>query len=164
MTASNSFSGLKVLEHTSSIIYDHSVFLIHSILSRIFVCYTYLKRTLDKNIDSCSNRSVSLRQINLASRHHHHLLDKLFQSVMADYQSTSYQQRRLAHRPATRPASATATQTIRQTPLLRLRAEPEEPAADRRRIQWAEDVVDNEGMGKKKSKGRPQIAPYSLPS
>ncbi|KAF2720790.1 hypothetical protein K431DRAFT_304040 [Polychaeton citri CBS 116435] len=31
---------------------------------------------------------------------------------------------------------------------LRLRAEPEE----RRRIQWAEDVVDNEGMGKKSSK------------
>lgn len=24
---------------------------------------------------------------------------------------------------------------------------------ERRRIQWAEDVVDNEGMGKKKSKG-----------
>jgi protein phosphatase 1 regulatory subunit 11 len=34
--------------------------------------------------------------------------------------------------------------------VLRLRAEPEE----RRHIQWAEDVVDNEGMGKKSSKGR----------
>lgn len=33
--------------------------------------------------------------------------------------------------------------------VLRLRAEPTE----RRRIQWAEDVVDNEGMGKKSSKG-----------
>jgi hypothetical protein len=33
--------------------------------------------------------------------------------------------------------------------VLRLRAEP----AERRRIQWAEDVVDNEGMGKKSSKG-----------
>ncbi|KAH4067178.1 type 1 phosphatase regulator YPI1 [Parastagonospora nodorum] len=32
--------------------------------------------------------------------------------------------------------------------VLRLRAEPTE----RRRIQWAEDVVDNEGMGKKSSK------------
>ncbi|GAB7356304.1 hypothetical protein MBLNU459_g7102t1 [Dothideomycetes sp. NU459] len=31
---------------------------------------------------------------------------------------------------------------------LRLRAEP----AERRRIQWAEDVIDNEGMGKKSSK------------
>ena len=33
--------------------------------------------------------------------------------------------------------------------VLRLRAEPTE----RRHIQWAEDVVDNEGMGKKSSKG-----------
>jgi protein phosphatase 1 regulatory subunit 11 len=33
--------------------------------------------------------------------------------------------------------------------VLRLRAEPSE----RRRIQWAEDVVDNEGMGRKSSKG-----------
>lgn len=33
--------------------------------------------------------------------------------------------------------------------VLRLRAEP----AERRRIQWAEDVIDNEGMGKKSSKG-----------
>ncbi|CBX91942.1 hypothetical protein IAQ61_000151 [Plenodomus lingam] len=32
--------------------------------------------------------------------------------------------------------------------VLRLRAEP----AEQRRIQWAEDVVDNEGMGKKSSK------------
>ncbi|KAL5420792.1 hypothetical protein PMIN04_006121 [Paraphaeosphaeria minitans] len=32
---------------------------------------------------------------------------------------------------------------------LRLRAEP----VEQRRIQWAEDVVDNEGMGKKSSKG-----------
>ncbi|KAL8908606.1 MAG: hypothetical protein Q9207_000694 [Kuettlingeria erythrocarpa] len=34
------------------------------------------------------------------------------------------------------------------TPTLRLRAD----SADRRRIRWAEDVVDNEGMGRKKSK------------
>ncbi|KAI4208559.1 MAG: hypothetical protein LQ346_000069 [Caloplaca aetnensis] len=33
-------------------------------------------------------------------------------------------------------------------PTLRLRAD----STDRRRIRWAEDVVDNEGMGKKKSK------------
>ncbi|KAH8730063.1 phosphatase inhibitor-domain-containing protein [Phaeosphaeriaceae sp. PMI808] len=32
--------------------------------------------------------------------------------------------------------------------VLRLRAEP----AERRHIQWAEDVIDNEGMGKKSSK------------
>ncbi|KAK8210265.1 Type 1 phosphatases regulator ypi1 [Zalaria obscura] len=34
---------------------------------------------------------------------------------------------------------------------LRLRAEPEEPE-ERPRVQWAEDVIDNEGMGKKSSK------------
>jgi hypothetical protein len=32
---------------------------------------------------------------------------------------------------------------------LRLRAEP----SPRRRIRWADDVIDNEGMGKKSSKG-----------
>lgn len=32
---------------------------------------------------------------------------------------------------------------------LRLRAEP----AEERHIQWAEDVIDNEGMGKRSSKG-----------
>jgi protein phosphatase 1 regulatory subunit 11 len=36
--------------------------------------------------------------------------------------------------------------------VLRLRAVP----AERRRIQWAEDVIDNEGMGKKSSKGMPE--------
>jgi protein phosphatase 1 regulatory subunit 11 len=38
--------------------------------------------------------------------------------------------------------------------VLRLRAEPSE----RRHIQWAEDVVDNEGMGKKSSKGTVRAA------
>lgn len=40
--------------------------------------------------------------------------------------------------------------------VLRLRGEPGEPEApttQRRRIRWAEDVVDNEGQGKKSSKG-----------
>ena len=39
---------------------------------------------------------------------------------------------------------------------LRLRAEPSE----QRHIQWAEDVIDNEGMGKKSSKGN---SPPQLP-
>lgn len=43
--------------------------------------------------------------------------------------------------------------------VLRLRAEPEE----RRHIQWAEDVIDNEGMGKKSSKGT-LTPPSSSPS
>lgn len=54
------------------------------------------------------------------------------------------------------PTGTHGSQTILQTDAgpstpsgtLRLRAEPQE----RRRIQWAEDVVDNEGMGKKSSK------------
>jgi hypothetical protein len=39
---------------------------------------------------------------------------------------------------------------------LRLRAEAE--PSEQRRIQWAEDVIDNEGMGKKSSKG---VFPFS---
>ncbi|KZM25071.1 Type 1 phosphatases regulator ypi1 [Ascochyta rabiei] len=41
-----------------------------------------------------------------------------------------------------------ATRTPASSGLLRLRAAPDE----RRHIQWAADVVDNEGMGKKSSK------------
>ncbi|KAK4992393.1 Type 1 phosphatases regulator ypi1 [Elasticomyces elasticus] len=63
------------------------------------------------------------------------------------------------HRPAaTSVADGSATVTITQTEsspqvqlpsgTLRLRAEP----IEQRRISWAEDVVDNEGMGKKSSK------------
>ncbi|KAK3690665.1 Type 1 phosphatases regulator ypi1 [Vermiconidia calcicola] len=55
------------------------------------------------------------------------------------------------------PTATHGSQTILSTdagpsipiPALRLRAEQPEP---RRRIQWAQDVVDNEGMGKKSSK------------
>jgi len=63
------------------------------------------------------------------------------------------------------PLSTTGSTTVTETeagpsvPLdltqatLRLRAEPEaEGRSSARRIQWAEDVVDNEGMGKKSSK------------
>lgn len=64
----------------------------------------------------------------------------------------------MAARTATpTPAPSTVTQTVTPQPVLRLtstsgtlrlRAEPTE----QRHIQWAEDVVDNEGMGKKSSK------------
>ncbi|KAI4612668.1 uncharacterized protein J4E87_010220 [Alternaria ethzedia] len=62
----------------------------------------------------------------------------------------------LSPRSAT-PSSGSRTMEVRPQPVLRLsapsgvlrlRAEPSE----RRHIQWAEDVVDNEGMGKKSSK------------
>ncbi|KAH6639636.1 type 1 phosphatases regulator YPI1 [Boeremia exigua] len=58
------------------------------------------------------------------------------------------------------PSGDTGSHTVQQTRptpvlrlsapsgVLRLRAAPEE----RRHIQWAEDVIDNEGMGKKSSK------------
>jgi len=58
---------------------------------------------------------------------------------------------------ASQSASASAGSNTVQTPVLRLRlpsgtlrlrAEP----AEERHIQWAEDVIDNEGMGKKSSK------------
>ena len=46
-------------------------------------------------------------------------------------------------------AQPTLRSSTQPLPTLRLRAE----TSDGRRIQWAEDVIDNEGMGKKSSKG-----------
>jgi hypothetical protein len=45
----------------------------------------------------------------------------------------------------------TSTDTRETTAVLRLRG-AHEPVA-RRAVQWAEDAVDNEGLGKKSSKG-----------
>ncbi|KAF8863627.1 hypothetical protein BDZ45DRAFT_685860 [Acephala macrosclerotiorum] len=51
------------------------------------------------------------------------------------------------------PVQGPQTQTQTQAVLhLRGATRVEESTATGRRIQWAEDVVDNEGMGKKKSK------------
>lgn len=56
-------------------------------------------------------------------------------------------------------APRTLTTTVAPQAVLRLRGAPREEiqgngdGSERRRIQWAEDVIDNEGMGKKKSKG-----------
>ncbi|KAH7125671.1 phosphatase inhibitor-domain-containing protein [Dendryphion nanum] len=62
----------------------------------------------------------------------------------------------MATQTTSRPTTTTTIQVCPQPVLrlsapsgtLRLRAEP----AEQRHIQWAEDVVDNEGMGKKSSK------------
>ena len=50
--------------------------------------------------------------------------------------------------------------TVRLPATLRLRGEEDSTTSTRepsssRRIRWSEDVVDNEGMGKKSSKGLP---------
>lgn len=64
----------------------------------------------------------------------------------------------MANQTSANASSNTRTIEVRPQPVLRLsapsgtlrlRAEPSE----QRHIQWAEDVVDNEGMGKKSSKG-----------
>ena len=78
----------------------------------------------------------------------------------------------MPHQPSSRNHSttptttATATQDLTSTPVLRLRATAPSPQ-NRRRIQWAEDVVDNEGLGRKRSKGScymPSVLPFrSLP-
>lgn len=67
--------------------------------------------------------------------------------------------RTLPYRPSTRPGTTSATQTQTQietgVPVLRLRATQDVAGSSTRaRIHWADDVVDNEGMGRKKSKGR----------
>ena len=55
--------------------------------------------------------------------------------------------------PMTTTAAGIQTQLeslpIPPTLTLRLRA----PSVESRRIHWAEDVIDNEGLGRKKSKG-----------
>jgi len=61
------------------------------------------------------------------------------------------------HNPASSSTTSITTTSQETIPIhlpssarLILRAEP----AEERHIQWAEDVVDNEGMGKKSSKGK----------
>jgi len=60
--------------------------------------------------------------------------------------------------PASNRGSLTVTTDQPSIPInstqatLRLRAEAGPETVDRQRVQWAEDVVDNEGMGKKSSK------------
>jgi protein phosphatase 1 regulatory subunit 11 len=63
-----------------------------------------------------------------------------------------------AQRSQQTQSSFTSTQTASQTslPTLVLRGVSTE---QQRHIQWAEDVVDNEGMGKKSSKGLQHISP-----
>lgn len=53
-------------------------------------------------------------------------------------------------------ASQTQTQAQTQSPILRLRGAQRNRGP---RVQWAESVVDNEGMGKKSSKGEKQSPP-----
>lgn len=47
--------------------------------------------------------------------------------------------------------SQTQTEAPTQSPILRLRGAQRNRGP---RVQWAESVVDNEGMGKKSSKGK----------
>lgn len=65
-------------------------------------------------------------------------------------------------------SQAPQTQTITQAVLHLRGAEREiediQGGETRRRIQWAEDVIDNEGMGKKKSKGLSPTFRYILGS
>lgn len=68
----------------------------------------------------------------------------------------------------TTTASTTRTTTITQpststsTPVLRLRATGPAPTPSRR-IQWAENVIDNEGLGRKSSKGIALHIPFLPP-
>ena len=66
----------------------------------------------------------------------------------------------------TQTVTVAPTRTTTQQPTLRLRGEvrgPEERTEQGRRIHWAEDVVDNEGLGRKSSKGELQPAAGLFP-
>jgi protein phosphatase 1 regulatory subunit 11 len=60
-----------------------------------------------------------------------------------------------------------ATATQQEPPVLTLRPQTlvlRGEETERRRIQWAEDVVDNENMGKKSSKGMLATSTIPIPS
>lgn len=71
-----------------------------------------------------------------------------------------------ANSQAPSTSETTQEQTTRLT-TLRLRGDDtpssQEPSSSRR-IRWSEDVVDNEGMGKKSSKGSPHPNPAPTPN
>jgi len=65
----------------------------------------------------------------------------------------SAQQSRAGSSVTTTETKSNVNSTTNSTgPILRLRAEQDE-GREERRIQWADDVVDNEGLGRKSSKG-----------
>ena len=82
-------------------------------------------------------------------------------------QQTS-QSRSHSQEPSTSSQTFTQTQTYIDTPVLRLRATGPSPSTtvqNRARIHWASDVIDNEGLGRKTSKGiysSPFFVPASL--
>jgi len=49
-------------------------------------------------------------------------------------------------------ASETESSTSNQGPTLRLRLKPQEKSKERRKVQWTSETVDNEHLGRKKSK------------
>ncbi|CAG8033721.1 unnamed protein product [Penicillium salamii] len=70
---------------------------------------------------------------------------------------------RQPHNPQTTTESREESVPISTT--LRLRAEEApEATSSSRRIRWSEDVVDNEGMGKKSSKGEITHLPIKYPN
>jgi hypothetical protein len=67
-------------------------------------------------------------------------------------------QRQQATTQSSAPSGGATTTAPRTTTTLVLRADH----AEVRHIQWAEDVVDNEDMGKKSSKGMSQSPTISI--
>jgi len=100
-----------------------------------------------KSLFACSNILSRL----LFNHHRYYPTNNLLHSCRRlefTYKAMSSNQSNVAsntHGSLTLTASQAGPTTLR----LRAEAEPSE----RRRIQWAEDVIDNEGMGKKSSKG-----------
>ncbi|CAL3972873.1 hypothetical protein PZA11_004127 [Diplocarpon coronariae] len=66
--------------------------------------------------------------------------------AQTDHQTSSFA------RETQTTTQTTAPSESRTQPILHLRGAPRPAAAAERRIQWAEDVIDNEGLNRKKSK------------
>lgn len=75
------------------------------------------------------------------------------------------QSRSHSQEPSTSTQTLTQAQTYTDTPVLRLRATgplPSTTVQNRARIHWASDVIDNEGLGRKRSKGIYTPVPFSF--
>ena len=91
---------------------------------------------------------------------HENLLASIHQLVMpvTAYASSASHTHTHPHHSSSSTTTTTQPLPSPSAPVLRLRAAAPPPEARQPRIHWAEDVVDNEGLGRKRSKGS---SPYS---
>ena len=115
----------------------------------------YNESLLNSSSSESSKKTTILNHSNLLIPLQTHIFHSINTHLTAFMPSLTTQIHAQTRTSSTTTATQTQTTSIPDPSLsppivtLRLRAEP----AHSRRIRWAEDVVDNEGLGRKKSKG-----------